>query len=82
MKYTFYGRKFQMRIIKSPNRVTCDKCGCIFEFGQSDVNEITKVHREDVGIIFPIYKTVKYHVTYVECPICGYQHEIAVRSSY
>lgn len=71
-----------MRIIKNPNRITCDKCGCIFEFKKSDVNEITKVHREDVGIILPIYRTVKYHITYVECPTCGHQYEIAVRSSY
>lgn len=71
-----------MRIIKNPNRITCDKCGCIFEFEKSDVKEITKAHREDVGIIFPIYKTVKYHIKYVECPMCGYQHEISVRSSY
>ena len=54
MKYTFYGREFQMMIIKNPDRITCCKCGCIFEFGQSDVKKITKVHREDVGIILPI----------------------------
>lgn len=82
MKYTFYGREFQMRIIKNPDRITCCKCGCIFEFNQSDVEEEIKVHREDVGIILPKYRTVKYHITYVECPTCGHQHEIAVRSSY
>lgn len=71
-----------MMIIKTPNHITCDKCGCIFEFEKSDVKEVTKSHREDVGIILPIYRTVKYHITYVECPTCGHQHEIAARSSY
>ncbi len=71
-----------MKIIRNSNHITCDKCGCVFEFDKSDIRKTTKAHREDIGIILPCYKIVKYHITYVECPICGHQHEISARSSY
>ena len=58
----------------------CSKCGCVFEFDNSDVKEKTKTMREDVGTILPIYKNITYTIGYVKCPICGYEVDIWSKS--
>lgn len=69
-----------MVIIKETSSIRCSKCGCVFEFDNSDVKEKTKTIREDVGIIIPIYRNVNYKIRYVNCPVCGYPKEIWSKS--
>lgn len=65
-----------MATIKEVPSRRCSKCGCVFEFDNSDVKEKTKTIREDVGTILPIYKNITYTIGYVKCPICGCEIEI------
>lgn len=67
-----------VKIINKPERITCNKCGCVFEFDNSDVKESMKIHLVDIGIILPKYESIKYCIKYVNCPICRYSHEISV----
>ena len=69
-----------MVIIKETSSMTCHKCGCVFEFDNSDIKETIKSIREDVGIIIPIYRNVNYKIRYVNCPVCGYGREIWSKS--
>ena len=38
-----------MVIIKETSSIRCSKCGCVFEFDNSDIIEKTKTIREDGG---------------------------------
>lgn len=69
-----------MVTIKEVPSRRCSKCGCVFEFDNSDVKEKTKTMREDVGIIIPIYRNMNYKIRYVNCPVCGYEWEIWSKS--
>lgn len=69
-----------MVTIKEIPSKRCGKCGCVFEFDNSDVKEKTETMKEDVGTILPKYKNITYTIGYVKCPICGYEVEIWCKS--
>lgn len=37
--------------------------------------------REDIGTIFPFYRTIRYELSSVECPQCGNKIEVGVETS-
>lgn len=37
--------------------------------------------REDIGTVFPFYRTIRYELSNVECPQCGNKIEVGVETS-
>ena len=56
----------------------CSNCKCVFEYEITDIKQSKNSYKEDVGIIFPKYKTTTYIDEYVFCPDCG--EKINIRS--
>lgn len=71
-----------MKIIKRGNVTKiCTKCGCEFQYEKDDIKKEVMSRREDVGIIFPCYRTVNYELSIVKCPQCGSKIEVGVNIS-
>lgn len=68
-----------MKIIKRGNVTTiCTKCGCEFQYEKDDIKKSFSYTREDIGTIFPFYRTIRYELSSVECPQCGNKIEVGV----
>jgi len=52
-----------MRIIKNPDMITCDICGCVFEITEKDVCT-------DLGGVYMTGPTTTKGQKFVFCPIC------------
>ena len=58
-----------MRIIKGPDPITCNNCGCQFEYSKEDViNDSDKKEGAFIGIL-PLSKPCNT----VRCPICNHK---------
>ena len=71
-----------MKIIKCGNTTkTCTKCGCEFQYEKDDIKKVFSYMREDIGNVFPLYRTIRYELSNVECPQCGNKIEVGVHIS-
>lgn len=56
-----------VKIIKNPEPVKCDNCGCIFSYEASDVQHDVYMDRYGFLGMLPLSKRCKA----VRCPICN-----------
>ena len=59
-----------MKIIKGPDPITCENCGCQFEYDKDDVivNDVEMRDGAFIGIL-PLSK----HCNSIRCPICNHK---------
>lgn len=55
-----------MRIIKNPEPIKCEKCGCVFEYNEQDIKDDYFLDYGAFLGILPLSKRCKG----VRCPIC------------
>lgn len=68
-----------MKIISRGKRKIeeCSNCQCVFEYERNDIKQNKISHKEDIGIIFPKYRSVTYVDEYVLCPDCAKKITVA-----
>ena len=61
-----------MKIIKGPDPITCNNCGCVFEYDSNDVNDDWQMKEGAFIGILPLSR----RCTTVICPVC--KHKIII----
>lgn len=61
-----------MKIIKGPDPITCDNCGCVFEY---DVNDVVNDWQMKEGAFLGMLPLARKCTT-INCPVC--KHKIII----